>query len=132
MLPLGLLLVVAAGVVGVAVVLDNTDATSVSAFGTTLDTTTAGVFLAGAAAGLVLMLGLAMMSAGARRRRTKRRAAKAQVREARTEADVLAEENARLRAQVTASTDSTDSTVTDSGDPYPTATEATSGRHANR
>jgi hypothetical protein len=51
------------------------------------------------------------------------------VREARTEADVLAEENARLRAQVA---DSTDSTVTDSGDPYPTATEATSGRHANR
>jgi uncharacterized integral membrane protein len=126
MLPLGLLLVVAAGVVGVVVVLDNTDAVSVSAFGTTLDTTTAGVFLAGAVAGLALMLGLAMMSIGARRRRTKRRAAKAQVREARTEADVLAEENARLRAQVA------DGAVIDSGDPYPSATEASSGRHANR
>jgi uncharacterized integral membrane protein len=129
MLPLGLLLVVAAGVVGVAVVLDNTDAASVSAFGTTLDTTTAGVFVAGAVAGLALMLGLAMMSVGAHRRRTKRRAAKAQVREARTEAEVLAEENARLRAQVA---DSTSTTVIDSGDPYPTATEASSGRHANR
>src|SRR3954454_2722832 len=118
MIPLGLLLVIAAGVVGVAVALDNTDPTTVAAFGQSYDTTTTGVFLAGAVTGFVLMLGLALMTAAARRHRARRRVVRSEVRDAHSEREQLAEENARLRAQV-------------ESDPYPTDTTTTTrgGKH---
>jgi uncharacterized integral membrane protein len=119
MIPLGLLLVIAAGVVGVAVAMDNTDPATVAAFGQSYGTTTTGVFLAGAVTGAVLMAGLALMIAGARRHRVRRRVARSEVRDARVENDQLAEENARLRAQV-------------DSDPYPTETTTGSGRHTVR
>lgn len=129
MIPLGLLLVIAAGVVGVAVALDNTDPTTVAAFGQSYATTTAGVFLAGVVTGLVLMAGLAMMAAGGRRRRVRRRAARTQVRDVRTENEQLAEENARLRAQVDNDVYPTESTT--SGTSGTSGTSAT-GRHTVR
>src|SRR3954447_25885546 len=117
MLPLGLLLVIAAGVVGVAVAMDNTDPATVAAFGQSYDMTTTGVFLAGAVVGVVLMAGFALMIAGLLGRRDRRRVARTQVRDARAENDELAEENARLRAQVVDS------------DPYPTETPTRTGKH---
>ena len=114
MLPLGLLLVIAAGVVGAVVAANNTDATTVSAFGQSYDTTQAGLFLAGAVAGVVLMLGLSLMIAGARRRRVKGKRSRMHVREVKAEREQLAEENARLREQV-----GSDDGVVHPEDPYP-------------
>ncbi|MFN2538306.1 MAG: hypothetical protein ABR549_09165 [Mycobacteriales bacterium] len=117
MLPLGLLLVIAAGAAGAAVALHNTDAGTLTAFGQSYDTTVLGVFLTGAVAGLALMAGLSMMVGGAAGRRRRHAAAKAQVRDVSAENDQLADENARLRAQV--------------ADPYPTETTRNrSGRHS--
>jgi uncharacterized integral membrane protein len=97
MLALGLLLFVVSGVVGLAVVLDNTDSVSMSAFGLTIDNVSlGGVFLAGAVAGLVFMLGLAMMAAGGRKRREQRKTVKV----TRREKVRLETENAELRAKV--------------------------------
>ena len=96
MLALGLLLFVASGVIALGVVLDNTDATSASAFGLTLDNVSiGGFFLAGAVVGVVFVIGLGMMLAGLRRRRVQRKT----VRVTRREKERLAAENAELRAQ---------------------------------
>jgi len=108
MLPLGLLLVVAAGVVGIAIAMNNTDPATLAAFGETYDMTALGVFLVGAVVGIVAMTGFALMTAGTLGRRDRRRVLKTRVRDAHSEKEQLAEENARLRAQVS--------------DPYPTDT----------
>jgi len=128
MLPLGLLLVIVAGVTGVAVAMDNTDPATLAAFGQSYSMTTAGAFLTGAVVGIVAMTGFALMIAGSLGRRDRRRVMRSQVRDVRSEKEQLAEENARLRAQVQ------DSTVVDAGDPYPTdgITETTRGRHSRR
>lgn len=101
MIVFGLLLLLASGAVGLGVVLSNTNATSAEAFGLTVSNITlGGLFLAGAATGLVFMLGLAMLVAGAGRKRRRRLATKHSVREVRTEKESLAEENAALRARL--------------------------------
>ena len=126
MLPLGLLLVVAAGAVGIAIAMHNTDPATLAAFGQSYDMTTLGVFLVGAVVGIAAMTGFALMTAGALGRRDRRRVLKTRVRDAHSEKEQLAEENARLRAQVN------DSTVVDSGDPYPTESDVSTrrGRHS--
>jgi TRAP-type C4-dicarboxylate transport system permease large subunit len=102
MVVLGLLLVLASGAVTLGIVLSNTDAVSASAFGVTLDNVSVGgLFLAGAVAGAVLMLGLALLLGGAARKRSRRVATKRTIRASRSEKAQLAEENATLRAQLT-------------------------------
>ncbi len=99
MIALGLLLLVAAGTVGAAVVLTNTDATSVSALGVTVDSLSlGGVFLVGIALGALALLGALMMLAGARTRRARHVSTRRQVKQ-------LAKENAALRTRVDNGTD---------------------------
>ncbi len=113
MLPLGLLLLAAAGVAGAAVLVAdaNGSAATLAAFGQTYDITTLGVFLLGTVVGIVAMTGVSLMVAGSQVRRDRRRSLKA--------------ENKALRAQVK------DATVVDAGDPYPTE-EPTSSKHSLR
>lgn len=125
MLVLGLLLVLAGGAVGIAVAMNNLDAATLTAFGQSYDMTVLGVFLVGALCGIAVMAGFALMVAGSLGRRDKRRVLKGRVADVRTENEKLADENARLRAQV-----SDGSTTAD--DPYPTETSTRSGRHSLR
>jgi hypothetical protein len=125
MVALGLVLLVLSGALGLGVVLSNTDPVSASAFGVTLSNVTiGGLFLVGALTGLVFMLGLVMMTAGASRRRARRVEAKRAVTEVRTEKEQLEYENAQLRERLTS-------------DPYPSEPEfsdrdttSTTGKHA--
>ena len=128
MFALGLLLVAAAGVAGIAIAMHNTDPATLAAFGETYDLTTLGVFLIGTVVGIALMTGFALMTAGSLGRRDRRREMKSRVRDVRSEKEQLADENARLRAQVSDMSDN--ATVVDTGDPYPTGAETTRrGRH---
>ncbi|MCW2599067.1 MAG: hypothetical protein JWM02_896 [Frankiales bacterium] len=102
MVVLGLLLLVLSGALTLGVVLSNTDPVSASAFGVTLSNVSlGGLFLAGAAAGLVFMLGLVLLFMGAARKRARRVATKRHVHSIHSEKEQLAEENAELRAQLT-------------------------------
>ena len=134
MLVLGLLLLAAGGAVAVAVALHNTDAATVTAFGSSFDTTVLGVFLAGAACGLAVMLGLALMASSARRRRVRRRTVRGELKDVRSENERLADENAELRAAVTdGRTDGRfDGRFDEAGDPYPTEKTRRFGRHSIR
>jgi len=99
MLVLGLLLIIAALAVGFGAVYDGSEAATVEILGQRLETTVAGVFVAGAVSMLVLLLGvLAVMSSmgRARRKRSERKEAKS-----RQKASVqqLEDERASLRAE---------------------------------
>ena len=73
MFALGLVLLVLSGVFTLGVVLSNTDPVSAAAFGVSLDNVSlGGFFLAGAIAGLIFGLALALMLAGAARKRSRR------------------------------------------------------------
>lgn len=115
MLPLGLLLVIAAGTAGIAVALHNSDPATLAAFGQSWDMTTLGVFLVGAVVGIVGMAGVGLAVAGILGRRDRRVA----------ETGRLADENARLRAQVSEG-------VSSAADPYPTDVSGKSGKHTVR
>jgi len=94
MVALGLILLVLSGALAAVVALNNTDATSVSAYGYSLSNLNTGeLFLFGAITGLVFGLGLALMIAGAGRQRVRRRSLKSQRAE-------LADENARLQEEL--------------------------------
>jgi uncharacterized protein HemX len=98
---LGLILVVLCLVLGAGIVLSNTDPASAEAFGVSLSNVSiGGLFLLGAALGAVAMLGLGLMLVGAARKRAKKVALKREVQHVRTEQETLAEENARLQAQL--------------------------------
>jgi uncharacterized integral membrane protein len=123
MVALGLFLLLVAGVVTAAMVIQNTDASSASVFGQAVHGTVGGLFLAGVVTGAVALLGVMLMLAGASRRRARRQGLKRQVRDARGEKESLAEENARLQAELEASrTGGTASTVA--------VDDAPAGRHA--
>ena len=101
MVALGLVLLVLSGALTLGVVLSNTDPVSASAFGVSLsNVTVGGFFLVGAVAGLVFMLGLAMMIAGGARKRSRRVQSKRTVRDVRSEKEQLEQENADLRARL--------------------------------
>jgi uncharacterized integral membrane protein len=122
MVVLGLLLLLASGALTAVVVMQNTDAASVSAFGqTTSGLTLGGLFLAGAVAGAIAILGLTMILAGASRRRARRLGLKQEMRDARGERESLAEENLRLQRELAA--------ARDSAAVYPD--DETVGRHAD-
>ena len=101
MLIVGLVLLVLAVVLGTGIALSNTDSVSAEAFGVSLsDVTIGGVFLVGVAVGAVALLGLALILAGAARKRARRRALKSEIRRQRDEQESLAEQNARLQAEL--------------------------------
>lgn len=101
MIALGLLLLVATGTAGVAIALSNTDSTSITALGGTLDgLTLGGLFALGAAMGALLLLSLLMIVGGARGRRARHVATRSEVKQARRERDALAHENDDLRSRV--------------------------------
>ncbi len=101
MVVLGLILLVLCLVLGAGIALSNTDPASAEAFGVSLSNVSiGGLFLLGAALGAVAMLGLGLMLAGAARKRAKKVALKREVAHVRTEQETLAEENARLQAQL--------------------------------
>ncbi len=127
MVVLGLLLLLAAGALTAAVVMANTDAVAVAAFGqATSGLTTGGLFLAGVITGAVAILGLTMILAGLSRRRARRAGLKREMRDVRDERETLADENARLRDELAASRAAlpthADNTV------YP---DGTAGRHTD-
>lgn len=102
MFALGLVLLVLSGGFTLGVVLSNTDPVSASAFGVSLSNVSlGGFFLSGAVAGLVFGLALALMLAGAARKRSRHVQTKRAVKGVRSEKDELAAENDRLRSQLT-------------------------------
>jgi uncharacterized protein HemX len=101
MVVLGVLLLLLAVALVVGVALDNDVSTDVSVFGQEVTGFTTGtLFLAGVATGFVLALSLGLVLAGLKRRRAKEQARQRQVRAARSDADSLAEENARLQDEL--------------------------------
>ncbi|MCW2680679.1 MAG: hypothetical protein JWM62_2080 [Frankiales bacterium] len=101
MIVLGLILLVLCLVLGAGIVLSNTDSLSAEAFGVSLSNVSiGGLFLAGTAVGALAMLGLGLMLVGAARKRTKKLRMKREVHHVRSEQEVLAEENARLQAEL--------------------------------
>ena len=106
MFALGLVLLVLSGVFTLGVVLSNTDPVSAAAFGVSLDNVSlGGFFLAGAIAGLVFGLALALMLAGAARKRSRRAQTKRTVKGVRSEKEDLAAENDRLRSELSSRRD---------------------------
>ena len=98
---LGFVLLVLAGLLGAGIALANRDPVEAEAFGVTLqNVSVGGLFLVGMAVGVAAMLGLGLMLLGAGRRRAKRVAVKREVRDVRGERESLAEENARLQAEL--------------------------------
>lgn len=102
MFAVGLVLLVIAGVFTLGVTLSNTDPVpSASAFGVSLSNVSlGGLFLAGAVAGALIMLGISLMVAGAARKRRRRVDNKRTVRGVRSEKEQLAAENSDLRSQL--------------------------------
>ena len=101
MVALGLVLLVLCLIVGAGVALANTEAVDAEAFGASLSgLTVGGLFLLGAALGALAMLGLSLMIAGAARKRAKKKAVEREVHSVRNEQETLAEENARLQAEL--------------------------------
>ena len=101
MVVLGLILLVLCLVLGAGIVLSNTEPAAAEAFGVSLSNVSiGGLFLLGAAVGALAMLGLGLMLVGGARKRAKKVALKREVKNVRTEQETLAEENARLQAQL--------------------------------
>jgi membrane protein implicated in regulation of membrane protease activity len=75
--------------------------TSAEAFGVSLsNVSVGGLFLTGVVVGALAVLALALIAVGSSRKRHKNVARKREVRSARGEQETLAEENARLQAQL--------------------------------
>jgi len=99
MLVLALLLILVAVVVGAFAIKDGGESAVVETLGQTLDTTIAGVFIAGAVTMLLLLLGVWLLTtamARARRKSGERKAAKNRQQES---VQTLEEERASLRAE---------------------------------
>ncbi len=121
MFAVGLVLLVLSGVFTLGVVLSNTDPVSASAFGVSLtNVSLGGFFLAGAIAGLIFGLALALMLAGGARKRSKRVQTKRDVKGVRSEKEGLAAENERLRSELSSRRE-----VTTANETYPAGTGGT-------
>jgi ABC-type nickel/cobalt efflux system permease component RcnA len=99
MLIIGLVLILAAALVGFGAVYDGGEAATVEVFGVSVDTTVGGVFLAGAATMLVLLLGLWLLTSSMGRARRKRAERKEIKRRHRDSVARLEEERTQLRAE---------------------------------
>ena len=114
MVALGLVLLVLCALVTLGIVFSNTDPANAAAFSVSLSgVSIGGLFLVGVVTGALAMLGLTLFLGGGLRKRHKRVEAKREVRAVRGEAETLAEENARLAAELETSRS-----------PYPTEVEA--------
>lgn len=101
MVAVGLVLLVLSVLVAAGIVLSNGENVQAEAFGVSMDgVSVGGLFLIGMAVGVVAMLGLGLMLLGAARRRAKRVAVNREVSSVRGERENLAEENARLQAEL--------------------------------
>ena len=127
MVVLGLVLLVLSAGAAAVVALNNTSAASLEAFGYALSgLTVGGVLLVGMGLGALAMLGLWLMARGAARSRAKKQALKREVKHVRSEQETLAEENARLQAELEQER-SVYPTDSDSEAPHTTGTR---GKHA--
>ena len=102
MIVVGVVLLVLAVLATLGVSLFNGGQVSGAAvFGVSLsNVSVGGLFVAGVVAGVVGALGLGLMLTGSARKRHKKSQTTRQVRSARSEAETLAEENARLQEQL--------------------------------
>lgn len=101
MVAVGLVLLVLCALLAVGVVLSAGESVDADVFGVSLDRfSIGGLFLVGLIVGVIATIGLGLMLVGAARRRAKRAAAKREVRHVRDERESLAEENARLQAEL--------------------------------
>lgn len=101
MVVLGALLLVLSAVLVAGIVTSSTTPVDVEAFGTGLEGVSAGeLFVLGACTGAVAVIGLGLLLGGLARSRARRRSAKQEVRAVRGERESLAEENARLQAEL--------------------------------
>lgn len=118
MVVIGILLLVLVLVLTVGVALDNDASADVSVFGQEVSgLTQSTLFLTGLATGFVAALALGLVLAGRKRRRAKELAHKRQVSAARSDADSLAEENARLQDELARNQEAS------KADSYPTPVE---------
>ena len=130
MVAVGLVLLVLAVLVALGVVLPNTEEVQAEAFGVSLEgVSVGGLFLMGVVTGVVGALALGLVLGGLKRRRAKAVAHKRQVHSARSDAETLAEENARLQGalQQEQAAKQQDAYPVASGD----ATPPGSGRHGS-
>lgn len=101
MILIGLIVLVLATVLTLGIVLPNGGDAGAEAFGVSLDNVSVGgLFLVGVVTGALGLFGLVLALGGLARRRRRRAAARREVSSARTQADSLAEENARLQEQL--------------------------------
>lgn len=101
MVVLGALLLVLSAVLLAGIVTSSTTPVDVEAFGTGLEGVSAGeLFVLGACTGAVAVVGLGLLLGGLARSRARRRSVKQEVRAVRGERESLAEENARLQAEL--------------------------------
>ena len=97
MVVLGLVLLVVCVLLGVGAAISNPDPAELDVFGFGITgLTVGGLVLLGVALGLVAMVGLGLVLSGAARKRAKRQ----QVKKVGRERETLAEENARLQAEL--------------------------------
>lgn len=102
MIVVGVVLLVLSALLTAGIALFNGgEVTDAEVFGVSLSNVSlGGLFVAGVITGVVGALGLGLMLTGSARKRAKKVATKRQVTSARTEAETLAEENARLQEQL--------------------------------
>ena len=102
MIVIGVVLLILAVLASLGVSLYNGgEVSGVEVFGVSVDNVSVGgLFIAGVITGIVGALGLGLILSGLARKRHKKVAVKRQVKSARTEAETLAEENARLQEQL--------------------------------
>ena len=100
MLIIGLLLIAAALLVGSAILLDATERQTVEVFGVSVDTTDAGVFVAGAVTMLTLLIGVWITQLALARARRRRAEMKSLKRDRTESVSRLEEEKAELAAQL--------------------------------
>lgn len=128
MVALGLFLLLIAGAVTAGMVIQNTDASTVTLLGQAVTGTLGGLFVAGVITGVAALLGITLMLAGARRRRARRIGLKRQVRDARGEKESLEEENLRLKRELESTREAQPAYPTDQSDEYAASPSAGEGR----
>ena len=101
MLIVAVVLLALATALAVGVLTDGASPVDVEVFGTGLEGFTVGeLFLLGLGTGAVAVASFGLLLGSLARRRSRRRAAKREVKEVRTERETLAEENARLQDEL--------------------------------
>ena len=101
MVLIGVVLLVLCVILVVGLALPNAEEASVEAFGVSLtNVSIGGLFVVGVVVGAVAVLAVGLIVAGAARKRHKKVARKREISTARGEQETLAEDNARLQAQL--------------------------------